>query len=232
MEPFNRKNTVVLIFALSSREQIKHKCIPRGKLLFDKLNNHTLATVKKSGLPYQICSEHHQLGDTFGKRLSTAIQLLFDEGYKNVIAIGNDCPQLTVAHLSYTHEQLSIGNSVLGPTSDKGFYLVGIQKRYFLRAHFEALPWCGDTLLYHTLGYFKTLCAKAICLEELNDIDHVWDIKSVLQSPETFTSTLKNILVLILEQVSRNFFQPVANDFFSFLEIPFNKGSPNSPIYS
>ncbi len=123
--------TAILVFARSSKEETVHKSIYNGAQLFDSLTDYTLEIASKTHLPYFHFSEEQQIGDTFGERFINAIQAVFEKGYEQVITIGNDTPQLKVSHIIEAEKQLSSNKSVLGPSADSGFYLMGLHKSQF-----------------------------------------------------------------------------------------------------
>ncbi len=62
-----------------------------------------------------------------------------------VIAVGADSPALTEAHLKAALEALQTKDSVVGPSTDGGFYLLGL--RSLPNGLFDSLPWsCSQTL--------------------------------------------------------------------------------------
>ena len=127
----------------------KSKCrksIPKGQALFDVLNNNILKTVQKSGLPYFLYTEKEQNGHSFGSRFVNAIQEVFDKGFTNIITVGNDTPQLKTSHLNTAATQLEAHKFVIGPSTDGGFYLMGLEKSQFDATAFLELPWQSSRL--------------------------------------------------------------------------------------
>ncbi|MGD1847529.1 MAG: DUF2064 domain-containing protein, partial [Salibacteraceae bacterium] len=59
--------------------------------------SHALAAA--SGLPAFVIDSTHQSGNSFGERISHAIQEVFNQGYDQLLVIGNDCPELHVERL-------------------------------------------------------------------------------------------------------------------------------------
>jgi glycosyltransferase A (GT-A) superfamily protein (DUF2064 family) len=199
--PLNKNlKTAILIFANSSQEEAKHKSIAQDGTLFDVLTATTLKTVKNSQLPYFHFTEKHQIGVTFGERFSNAIQAVFDKGYEHVIAIGNDSPQLKVSHLLEAHSQLQSKKIVLGPTTDGGFYLMGLHKSQFEASVFKSLAWQTSNLAKQLYRLVSKQNVKIVLLQRLFDIDTAQDIKSMLafsfQIPEKLLILLLNLLDL------------------------------------
>ena len=131
LEHYKIDRTAILIFANSSKEEMKYKAIPKGNILFDVLTEHTLNTARKTGLPYFLMSEKEQIGSSFGERFVNAISSIFELDFDMVITIGNDTPQLKSSDIVRASKLLGAKKSVLGPSRDGGFYLMGIHKSQF-----------------------------------------------------------------------------------------------------
>jgi glycosyltransferase A (GT-A) superfamily protein (DUF2064 family) len=68
---------------------------------------------------------YKQIGRTIGARVENCFELLIEKGYKKVILIRADCPELDERLLNNALKQLDTHDVVLGPEAGKGFYLVG-----------------------------------------------------------------------------------------------------------
>ncbi|UOY08812.1 DUF2064 domain-containing protein [Muricauda sp. SCSIO 64092] len=224
----NQTNTAVLLFALSASEESKYKHIQKGGLLFHVLTGQTLSEVKKAGLPYFHFDEKLQKGSSFGERFSNAIQNLFDKGFKNVIALGNDCPQITRKHIQSAALQLSSGQNVIAPSKDGGFNLLGIQRDAFGKQDFEQLPWQTEQLLSKTLVYFGQRGQQPKLLRVFSDIDTVADIAFLLKTVRSFSNRLRNVLMEVLQTVQHHWLYSFRYTNLAFFALPFNKGSPLS----
>ena len=93
--------TALLFFTRSAALEAAEKTFVFGKY---QQTNYKIASLiiqnarrvtKSSCLPVFEVNELHQHGAGFGEKLANAIQSVFDNGFKNVVVIGNDCPQLT-----------------------------------------------------------------------------------------------------------------------------------------
>ena len=185
------KKTAILIFANSASQESINKPFTKAVSIFEALNTQLLKTVKKTNLPYFIFDEKKQQGCSFSQRFSNAIQFVFDQGYKNVIAVGNDTPQLTSEGLKIAAKELENNKTVIGPSTDGGFYLLGIQKKTFELIKFEELPW--QTRNLHN-ALFRFLKAKqTFYLKTLQDIDILEDAIKILNF-RFIKSSLKKIL--------------------------------------
>ncbi len=198
MQESELHTTAILVFAHSSEEEIKHKKIAKGGLLFDVLNRHVLDVSEKSGLPYFHFSEERQRGNSFGERFTDAIQYVFDQGFDNVITIGNDTPQLKASHILKTITLLHQNKLVLGPSADGGFYLMGLQKTGFDPSAFKNLPW-QTSHLGNALKEQATYAASNIVqLERLHDIDTEADLGLLIKFTRNLHVSIYKILIALI----------------------------------
>lgn len=129
---------------------------------------------------------------------SNALQAIFDQGYKNVISIGNDSPNLTASKLKQAYHQICKGKTVLGPSTDGGgLYLIGINRTHFNYNDFKRLPWERISLFKRISESFG-LTGEIHQLETLTDVDSEEDILKVLQ--KRLAHALKKALVLGLSR--------------------------------
>jgi rSAM/selenodomain-associated transferase 1 len=90
-----------------------------------------------------------QRGSTLGERLQHAFEvLLADEGSSAVI-IGSDSPDIPLLAIKRAYNKLKHKDVVLGPSTDGGYYLIGLKKQ--IPALFEDVPWGEDSVLRRTL---------------------------------------------------------------------------------
>ncbi|MEM9143320.1 MAG: DUF2064 domain-containing protein [Bacteroidota bacterium] len=220
------RTTAILIFAQSPLEEVKCKQVSKGEALFDRLTRRTLGTVQKTGLPFYHFTEKLQQGRSFEARLSHAARMVFEKGYDNLIIIGNDSPRLGTSHLLDTLGALEMGKTVLGPSADGGFYLMGIHKSVFRSLDFKGLPWQTSQLFKTLWGHLNALTPNILRLETLFDLDNLKDVISFLSRFGTFSKTLLSYLTQIICNPLRPWY--LANDLpeYGVIPIPPNKGSP------
>lgn len=219
-------NTCVLIFALSSQKEALRKGIVNGAGLFNELTRLTVMNVQKTKLPYVHYTENLQKGDSFSERFINAIQSVFDAGYENIITIGNDTPHLKTKHILKANGQLLAGKSVLGPSADGGFYLMGLHKKDFKPADFKQLPWHGRQLLHEVTRLLSSDQESPEFLERLYDLDHISQIKLILNRTKALPPRLVVLLLTLTASLFSNY-GLLTKTFDSQRIIPlFNKGSP------
>ncbi len=220
MQAINEHKTAILVFALSSKEEQKHKNINNGDNLFNALSEHSLKIVAKTGIPYFHYTEKEQEGDTFGERFTNAIQSVFNRGYKQIITIGNDSPQLKASHIKKAAMHLANDTSVLGPSADGGFYLMGLHRDNFDARKFKDLPWQTSNLGNELKKEFSTTQNSLVQLDRLFDIDNSQDLY--------FLSKFSNQLTLNIIRIIRSLIE--TNSAFFKIEFLF-EGRFQSKIY-
>ncbi len=205
MHSINEHTTAILVFALSSKEEQKHKNIDNGNELFEALSKHTLNTVQKTGLPYFHLTENEQIGNSFGERFSNAIQSIYNKGFNQIITIGNDTPQLKASHIQKAAELLAKNKMVLGPSKDGGFYLMGLQRKLFNASTFENLPWQTSRLRHQLRSELSTSIDDLILLEALIDIDNLQDLKIISKFTRQLAFHIIKIIQFIINSNTRFF---------------------------
>jgi len=198
---------------------------------FNIIEAKTLNTVKKTGLPFYHFPEHKQQGTSFGERLSNAISCVFNKGYQRIITVGSDIPHLNASILNKSAKRLQHQSYVLGPSTDGGFYLIGLNKNAFNKDSFIRLPWETKTLKHHFISELSSKNVKFSLLEPLYDIDSSEDIISVLKSSRHLDTAIKRILQILIP-----FLQPIYDSkklHIKDLKLSklFNKGSPVALLF-
>lgn len=224
------KHIAVLIFALSQEEEIKRKPFLRNTLLQQDLTSHTCNIVKKTGLDYYTYSEQEQVGTSFGERFTNAIKDIYDKGYDAIITLGNDTPNLHKTHLSQAIDTLQQGKSVIGPSFDGGFYLMGLQKEVFEYQQFQEFSWNTSEVRKELYSYLNTCDSEYLQLTFLYDLDQISDIVNVYSAlPEAFRK-LRISLQKLLIGVTQKYSYLIKVSFSIPLKVYRNKGSPYSSI--
>ncbi len=115
-----------------------------------------------------------QKGIDLGERMKNAFLEGFEDGYKNIILIGSDLPDISSDVITKGYENLQKNEVVFGPAEDGGYYLLGLSK--MIDTIFDNKPWSQSNLLKVTLQELKTTKEKISFLQELNDIDTIEDL--------------------------------------------------------
>lgn len=115
-----------------------------------------------------------QKGADLGERMRNAFKDGFESGYKRIVLIGSDLPDINSTHIVNGLDALKVNDVVFGPAEDGGYYLVGMSKMKELI--FKNKPWSQDNLLELTLKELEEKQSKVGILQTLNDIDTYEDL--------------------------------------------------------
>jgi rSAM/selenodomain-associated transferase 1 len=116
--------------------------------------------------------KHLQQGADLGARMENAFSETFEAGYNKVLIIGSDLYDLQESDIQESFEALNTCETVIGPASDGGYYLLGLKK--VIPSLFKGKHWGTPEVLPATL---KDLEPFTTCfLPEKNDIDRFEDI--------------------------------------------------------
>jgi rSAM/selenodomain-associated transferase 1 len=117
-----------------------------------------------------------QNGIDLGERMLNAFKDGFDAGYKKIVLIGSDLPDIDAKHIIKGLDALESNEVVFGPAEDGGYYLIGLQK--LIPEIFLNKPWSQPHLLKNTLQELQQLNVSVATLDTLNDIDTYEDLIS------------------------------------------------------
>jgi len=123
---------------------------------------------------------HLQVGIDLGDRMKTAFNQLFNKGYSKILIIGTDCPQINANIIVKAFEELSVNDVVIGPSTDGGYYMLGMKKQYpFL---FDKIKWSSEAVFSITVEKANDNKLSLYILPELIDIDTEADLKTWLMT--------------------------------------------------
>ncbi|MEP7229891.1 MAG: TIGR04282 family arsenosugar biosynthesis glycosyltransferase [Ginsengibacter sp.] len=115
-----------------------------------------------------------QEGDNLGSRMKNAFAYLFEKKYRKIIIIGSDCYELSEGIINNAYDLLTENDLVVGPASDGGYYLLGMNT--FISLLFDNKKWSSDSVYADTINHAKSLHYKFTSLKLLNDVDVESDI--------------------------------------------------------
>lgn len=118
-----------------------------------------------------------QTDDDLGGKMSHAFDTLFAQGYRSVCIIGSDCYQISQAIIEEAFRILEQHDAVLGPSTDGGYYLLGMNQYY--QDFFVQKAWSTDSVAAHTIADFKQLALSFQLLPVLTDIDEEKDLITI-----------------------------------------------------
>ena len=107
--------------------------------------------------------------------MMNAFQNGFNSGYKKIIGIGSDLPDLKVEIMSEGLKALDFHDTVFGPAEDGGYYLVGMKR--IIPEIFINKRWSDPSLLVATTDELKRIGYSFELLFPLNDVDTIEDLR-------------------------------------------------------
>lgn len=200
LEGFLTKNQCAEIHT-SFLKDIKNTCEKTGKDIFifytpEDANNILISIL---GNKYEYKKQH---GNDLGEKMYNAIDYVLSKKYKSCILIGTDIPYIKVEDIDKSFEILKNKDIVLGPTIDKGYYLVGMKKA--TKSIFENIEYGHGNVLDNTIESVKNsnltygLTNKNIDIDEREDIIYFYnEIKGKNISKDKYTS---KFIVNIIEE--------------------------------
>lgn len=117
-----------------------------------------------------------QNGTNLGKRMKNAFKNGFEEGYKKIVLIGSDLPDISESIIKNAFGVLNFKDTVFGPAEDGGYYLIGMKKLH--HKMFDNKPWSESHLLDVTLQELDSEKISVGLIQILNDIDTFEDLKT------------------------------------------------------
>jgi len=119
----------------------------------------------------------YQISGNIGTRMHQAIRSAFLSGYKPVLLIGTDIPDITEEILNQAFYGLSNNDLVLGPSTDGGYWLIGLNNPEDL---FQGIQWSTPQVFKQTLRIVRKQNLSFHLLDPLTDIDTEKSLRKVL----------------------------------------------------
>jgi len=225
------KNTALLLFTRSAEEEAIAKdftdvhSFHANLLIAKNLISHTEKIARDSRLPCFTINTALQTGNSFADKLKNAFRGIFQLGFENVIAIGNDCPELNPTDLLHAAQNLQKKDVVIGPASDGGLYLIGLKHNFLRTELFNNIPWGTDQVSSAFIQYLNSISADFIVTEQKTDMDHRFDLIKIILNPFlsfSFRKTLAAILASIDSYCLKFYSNPLTSIFrkYSLLRGP------------
>ena len=122
-----------------------------------------------------------QQGMDLGERMHNAFAAGFADQYRSICIIGSDCYELTPAIINSAFLVLKQQEVVLGPATDGGYYLLGMNN--FYPDLFRNINWSTASVLAQTLQAAENNKLKVAFLPTLTDVD---EEKDLVTMPKNF----------------------------------------------
>ncbi|MEW9080340.1 TIGR04282 family arsenosugar biosynthesis glycosyltransferase [Terrisporobacter glycolicus] len=150
-----------------------------------------------------------QEGNDLGQKMYNAIEYVLDKKYSSCILIGSDIPYLKEDDLKKAFKILENKDIVLGPTVDKGYYLVGMKNP--TKAVFENIQYGHGNVLDNTIASIENsnltydLTNKNVDIDEKEDLFYFYnEIKKENVSKSMHTS---KYIIKVIEEYERGCLQ-------------------------
>lgn len=120
-----------------------------------------------------------QIGADLGERLTSATQWAAEQGYTKILFVGSDSPTLPTSYISQAVKLLDSRNTVIGPSTDGGYYLIGFSAAALTTTvlHvFEEIAWSTAEVFQQTVGRIHAVKATLGLLPPWYDIDTAEDL--------------------------------------------------------
>lgn len=148
----NIQKIALLVFIRDVQDEVKHKPIfknnsSRNHQLYTYLNHRIISVADNSGYDTFIISTKDQEGEVFAQRFKNAFKSIFEKGYDAVISVGNDVPQVNTKTIRNVVNAFSNHDVVVGETSSKGAYTIGLTKYAFSKCDFDEVDWSSNNVV-------------------------------------------------------------------------------------
>ncbi len=129
----------------------------------------------RSLLPFPV-EYFAQRGTSLGEREYHSFVDLHQQGATRMVLIGSDIPTLPLSHLqeAFQHLEDERGDAVFGPSSDGGYYLVGMRVPH--RELFEHIAWSTSSVMADTLAQAEKHRLSVTFVPSWHDVDDKEDL--------------------------------------------------------
>ncbi|MCP3927344.1 MAG: glycosyltransferase [Desulfobacterales bacterium] len=142
-----------------------------------------------------------QKGDDIGQKMFNAFTETFENNFDKVVLIGTDIPEIKSNIIEQSFNMLDQYDSVIGPSEDGGYYLIGFGKDTLEQSAFENIDWSTSSVFEETSEIIKSKNKSYFLLPKLNDIDTIDDLKDLIKNRDRVGGTTKNNLIKIKDHI-------------------------------
>lgn len=138
-----------------------------------------------------------QISGNLGQRMRAAFQQAFDKGAERVLLVGTDIPGMTHEVLEKALGALTAHDLVLGPSTDGGYWLVGMNA---FQDIFSGMVWSQPDVLEKTLSRARKKGLTPFLAERLTDLDTAEDLEREMGNQKRAPSYLSVIIPTLNEE--------------------------------
>lgn len=128
-----------------------------------------------------------QKGGDLGEKMNRAIRKVLELGYTSVILTGSDLPRMTKEHLESGFAALETHDIAIGPTSDGGYYLIGMKRP--CREVFQVEGYGGASVFENTVTAAKNAgysVGTALACDDVDTPEDLWLLTKTID-PDSHT---------------------------------------------
>jgi rSAM/selenodomain-associated transferase 1 len=118
-----------------------------------------------------------QSGHDLGAKMCHSFQHLFQLGFQSICLVGSDLPGLPPEYVHKAFERLHQYDSVIGPSHDGGYYLIGFRRATFFPEIFQDIEWSQSTVYQETIKKYAQQNATFFPVFSWDDVDTVYDLE-------------------------------------------------------
>jgi rSAM/selenodomain-associated transferase 1 len=115
-----------------------------------------------------------QKGNNLSEKFINVFNDTFQKGYEKVIVLMPDCPNIKDVLIKKAFNELNDNDIVIGPTTDGGFYLLGLKKLHL--SLFENKEYSTPTVTEELKTEAKNLNLSLVELPTFTDVDTEEDL--------------------------------------------------------
>ena len=120
-----------------------------------------------------------QIGADLGERLTSATQWAAEHGWTKILLVGSDSPTLPITYISQAVTLLDLRDTVIGPSTDGGYYLLGFSTEALTTTVpyvFKEISWSTAAVFQQTVAHIYSAAATLGLLPPWYDIDTAEDL--------------------------------------------------------
>lgn len=168
------KETVLEIYRLFVQDILQNlEKLPYEKIICYHPKNAIDGIKKWLGSDYIYIPQN---GRNLGERLKNGFIQGFEKGFTKLIAIGSDSPDMKLGFFNDAFENLDAHDTVIGPCTDGGYYLIGFSNSSFYPKVFDDIPWSTEFVYEKSLDSINRGNLKVYILPVWQDVDTIEDL--------------------------------------------------------
>lgn len=140
-----------------------------------------------------------QKGADLGEKMYRAIRKVLELGYESVVLTGADLPMMTAEHLQSGFAVLEEKDIAIGPTSDGGYYLIGMKKA--CRDVFRVEGYGGASVFENTVTAAKDAGLTVGLAAGCDDVDTPEDLWNLAKTADPSSHTAQYLQQLRQEGI-------------------------------